>query len=160
MTANSTHSVCFATAWRTYHVVKFSTPQAKMNFTVTVVEDDLWSGIEITLGIIKACLPVMHPALQKILGGPFLRLLSLTTWRGTKASKMSSATGDSSRYGRGPSWRRLDNSNSNSSSTSKQHGITTEYTIDIEAASCHGSTCENVMELGPTTWVNENEPKR
>ncbi|RYP04375.1 hypothetical protein DL765_010215 [Monosporascus sp. GIB2] len=100
--------VCFATAWRTYHVVKFSTPEARMNFTITIVEDALWSGLEITLGIINACLPVMSPALQRLFKAPFLRLISLT-WRSSKPSKFSStgASGTSEFSGIRPPWMRL-----------------------------------------------------
>ncbi|KAK8092857.1 hypothetical protein PG999_014444, partial [Apiospora kogelbergensis] len=63
--------VCFATAWRTYHVIKFSSPESKMNFTITIVEDALWSGLEITLGIINACLPILPPALQRLSNSPY-----------------------------------------------------------------------------------------
>ncbi|KAH6657930.1 hypothetical protein BKA67DRAFT_656166 [Truncatella angustata] len=101
--------VCFATAWRTYNVVKFSTPEAKMNFTMTVVEDALWSGLEITLGIINACLPVMPPALQQMFKAPFLKLLTFSSRPASKPSKFSdsdiSATSGSS--GSRKSWLRI-----------------------------------------------------
>lgn len=127
-----------------------------MNFTITIVEDALWSGLEITLGITNACMPVMQPALQKIFNVPFVKLLSLTTRRSTKPSKMSDSdrSGNSSAY-RGPSWRRLDDSNKSTGSSESKHGITQEYTIDIEAQSTDGIVMDN---MGQTAWVSE--PKR
>ncbi|OTA64299.1 hypothetical protein K449DRAFT_394111 [Hypoxylon sp. EC38] len=102
--------VCFATAWRTYHVVKFSTPASQVNFTVTVVEDALWSGLEITLGIINACLPVIHPAAQRIFNVPFQRLASLSTTHSPKNSEISAGSSASPEYSRVTSWVRFGNS--------------------------------------------------
>ncbi|KAH8722614.1 hypothetical protein GQ44DRAFT_774872 [Phaeosphaeriaceae sp. PMI808] len=152
--------VCFATAFRTYHVVKFSKPEAKKNFTVTVIEDATWSGLELTLGIINACMPVMHPALQKLFGVPLNLLLSMTstfrssknsTWGTAKASKLSSTTTRSSRSGTnssfnpGAAWQKLD---VNNAQIPKQ-GITQEYTIDIEGQSINGVPME---QLSKNRW--------
>ncbi|KAF1949854.1 hypothetical protein CC80DRAFT_456784 [Byssothecium circinans] len=150
--------VCFATAWRTYHVVKFSKPSSKMNFTITIVEDALWSGLEINLGIINACLPVMPPALQKIFGVPLNRLLTITsTWRpfkssswgSSKPSKLSSTgrsgtSNTNAPFNPGPAWQKLDNN-----STKSKHGITQEYTIDIEEHSAEGIPMDNI---GDKAW--------
>ncbi|KAF2686352.1 hypothetical protein K458DRAFT_486331, partial [Lentithecium fluviatile CBS 122367] len=148
--------VCFATAWRIHSVIEFSKPASKMNFTVTVVEDALWSGLEINLGIINACMPIMPPALQKIFKVPFTKLLSLTTWRSSsKPSKMSSGgrsdtTGGSGPFNRDPSWRRLNESNKSKS------GILQEHTIDIEAESMDSIP---MGPMGADAWGSET-PKR
>ncbi|KAJ4288099.1 hypothetical protein N0V90_012116 [Kalmusia sp. IMI 367209] len=155
--------VCFVTAWRTYNVVQFSKPIAKLNFTQTAIDDALWSGLEITLGIINACMPVMHPALQKMFGVPFNKLLSLTsTWRSSgKASKYTSSSGNSKLTnntigsGKPQKWRRLDESGNSSISTTSKHGITQEYTIDIEAQSMDEIP---MARMGQSEW--EHEPKR
>jgi hypothetical protein len=130
--------VCFATAWRTYHVVKFAAPERKMNFTIEVVEDALWSGLEITLGITNACLPVIPPALQRIVNVPYLRLVSFSTDRSAKNSKGSSSTGTNSTVTSYPrfmaSWVRL-GSSKNGSKTGIEREVA--YSVDIESDSAH-----------------------
>ncbi|KAI3318674.1 hypothetical protein HD806DRAFT_511541 [Xylariaceae sp. AK1471] len=81
--------VCFATGWRIYQVVLVSDRNKQKDFAASVVGDALWSGLEINLGIINACLPLMPPALQK-LGSiiPFPKRaaalwLTFPTWRST-----------------------------------------------------------------------------
>lgn len=112
-----------------------------MNFTVTVIEDALWSGLEINLGIINACLPVMHPALQKVFGVPLSKLLSLTsTWRSskstfwgpTKPSKFSFMTRSSTSGYKAPfhprfTWQKLEGSTLKS-----KFGITQTFSVDVE----------------------------
>lgn len=104
---------------------------------MTVVEDALWSGLEITLGIINACLPVMTPALQRLFKTPYLRLISFSSRRSTKPSKFSTTTvnsGTSSNSVLKPSWMRL-GSSSRGSRTSRSGGIVrhTELSVDIES---------------------------
>lgn len=127
-TTDGDPSVCFATAWRTYNVIEFSKPASRMNFTMTVVEDALWSGLEINLGIINACLPVMPPALQHIFNTPFLRLLTFSTWRSSKPSAYSSTapSGGSKSSGMRPSWMRIGSSKGNST-------VESGYSVDNEA---------------------------
>jgi hypothetical protein len=126
-----------------------------MNFTMTVVEDALWSGLEITLGITNACLPLMQPALQKIFSGPFVKLLSLTTRRSTKPSKLSDSDGSGNSSGsRGFPWRRLNGSNNVTGSSKSKYGITQEYTIDVEAQSTDAIVMKN---MGQTAWVTESK---
>ncbi|TEY32580.1 hypothetical protein BOTCAL_0720g00010 [Botryotinia calthae] len=125
--------VCFATAWRTHHVVAFSKPKEQLNFTVYVVDDALWSGLEITLGITNACLPVMQPAAQRIFNVPFLRLITFSKNRTTKHPKDSLGySTSSSNYSRFKSWVRLDNSKNES-----KNGIErcVEYSVDVESGS-------------------------
>jgi hypothetical protein len=109
-------------------VVKFSKPAEQMNFTVTIVEDALWSGLEITLGIINACLPVIPPAVQRIFNIPFLQLISFST--------------NSSRLAY---WMRLGNSK-DESKTGIERSV--EYSVDIESDSSHRIRMEN---MGSTT---------
>jgi hypothetical protein len=126
-----------------------------MNFTMTVVEDALWSGLEITLGITNACLPLMQPALQRFFSGSFVKLLSLTTRRSTKPSKLSDSDGSGNSSGlRGHPWRRFDGSNKVIGSSKSKYGITQEYTIDVEAQSTNAIVMEN---MGQTTWVTESK---
>ncbi|KAI0424553.1 hypothetical protein F5Y09DRAFT_353289 [Xylaria sp. FL1042] len=99
--------VVFSTAWRTYNVVEFSRPVNQMNFTVAIIPDALWSGLEITLGIINACLPVMQPATHRVLGTPFVKLLSFSSSRSAKSSKASTGYSSSFSYSRFRSWVRL-----------------------------------------------------
>ncbi|KAI1458187.1 hypothetical protein F4805DRAFT_474625 [Annulohypoxylon moriforme] len=119
--------VCFATAWRTYIVVKFSTPEAKLNFTITVMQDALWSGLEINLGIINACLPIIPPALQRLVKVPFL---SFSTSHLAKPSNLSStgANGASEILGRRLPWMRLD------SQKSEDRTVSLEMYHDYRAA--------------------------
>ncbi|RYP52218.1 hypothetical protein DL768_002537 [Monosporascus sp. mg162] len=144
--------VCFATAWRTYHVVKFSRPDSQMNFTETIVEDALWSGLEITLGIINACLPLMQPAAQRIFNIPFLQLISFSMSRSPKHSKMSAGSNTSSNYSRFRSWVRLGNSQ-NESKAEIQREV--EYSVDIESKSGHRIPMEN---MGSTTKLATQTP--
>ncbi|KAI1758255.1 hypothetical protein F4782DRAFT_477152 [Xylaria castorea] len=126
--------VCFSTAWRTYHVVKFSTPAAQMNFTVTIVEDALWSGLEITLGIINACLPVIQPSAQRIFNIPYLKLISFSTSRTPKHSQMSTDYSTSSKYSRFTSWVHLGSSKNDSKAGIERE---MEYSVDVESHSGH-----------------------
>ncbi|KAI0503426.1 hypothetical protein F5B22DRAFT_629115 [Xylaria bambusicola] len=81
--------VCFATAWRIHQVVFVSTPSAQREFSASVVGDALWSGLEINLGIINACLPLMPPALQQISKAVLPKALHFSRCRSTKDSKSS-----------------------------------------------------------------------
>jgi len=138
--------VCFATAWRTYHVVKFSTPQSQINFTVTVVEDALWSGLEITLGIINACLPVMQPAARRIFDTPFIRLISFSQIRSRKDSNLFGGSSTrSTGYPRFASWVRVGNSKNDSKAGIERE---MEYSVDIESDSGHRIPMES---MGSTT---------
>lgn len=123
-----------------------------MNFTITVVEDALWSGLEITLGIINACLPVIPPAARRIFNGPLLRLISFSKIRSPKQSRMlPSDTGKSSDYSRFVTpWMRLGNSKGGSDA-----GIVRElkYSVDIESGSTHGIPMES---MGSTKKLADN----
>ncbi|KAK5633348.1 hypothetical protein RRF57_009062 [Xylaria bambusicola] len=79
--------VCFATAWRIHQVVFVSSPSAQRDFSASVVGDALWSGLEINLGIINACLPLMPPALQQITKAILPKALHLSKCRSTNDSK-------------------------------------------------------------------------
>jgi hypothetical protein len=124
-----------------------------MNFTMTVVEDALWSGLEIFLGITNACMPVMQPALRKIFNVPFTRLLSLTTRRSTKPSKLSDTDQDAntSSY-RAPSWKRLHDSNKSTDTSESKYGITRDCTIDVEAQSAEAIKMDR---LNHASWLTE-----
>ncbi|KAK4031538.1 hypothetical protein C8A01DRAFT_21259 [Parachaetomium inaequale] len=143
--------VCFATAWRTYHVVKFSRPENQMNFTVAVVEDALWSGLEITLGIVNACLPVMQPAVRRIVDIPFLRLVTFTTNRSLKHSKMSDgSSAPSYSYSRFLSWAQLGSSRDRSEAgTGIERKV--DYSVDIEMGSAHPGMPLGMEKTGSTT---------
>ncbi|KAI0846347.1 hypothetical protein F5Y00DRAFT_264728 [Daldinia vernicosa] len=134
--------VCFATAWRTYNVVHFSTPEARLNFTMTVVEDALWSGLEINLGIINTYLPVMPAALQRIFKIPFLRLISFSTWRPASGSEAS---------GLRPTWMRLGSTKGDKSGSIS---CKVEYSVDIEANPMGHIPMGN---MGSTTKLAENQ---
>ncbi|KAI1643796.1 uncharacterized protein F4817DRAFT_348677 [Daldinia loculata] len=134
--------VCFATAWRTYNVVHFSTPEAKLNFTMTVVDDALWSGLEINLGIINACLPVMPAALQRIFKIPFLRLISFSTWRPASGSEAS---------GLRPTWMRLGSTKGDKNGSISRK---VEYSVDVEANPMGHIPMEN---MGSTTKLADNQ---
>ncbi|KAH6649205.1 hypothetical protein F5144DRAFT_99 [Chaetomium tenue] len=142
--------VCFATAWRTYHVVKFSRPENQMNFTVAVVEDALWSGLEITLGIVNACLPAMAPAVRRIVDIPFLRLVTFTTNRSPKHSRMSDSEASSApsyAYSRFLSWAQLGSSHDRSEpSTGIERKV--DYSVDIEMGSTHPGMPMGGMPMG------------
>ncbi|KAF3767984.1 hypothetical protein M406DRAFT_321812 [Cryphonectria parasitica EP155] len=144
--------VCFATAWRTYEVVEFSKPASQLNFTETIVEDALWSGLEITLGIINACLPVMQPAAQRIFNIPFIRLISFSTNRSAKNSKMSADSSTPFKNSRFPSWVRLGSSKSESKVGIQRE---VEYSVDIESDSGHRIPMEN---MGSTTKLSTQNP--
>jgi hypothetical protein len=135
-------------------VVKFSTPAAQMNFTVGVVEDALWSGLEITLGVINACLPVMQPALQRIVNIPFIRLISFSQIRSQKNSKLSSgSSAPSSNYPRFASWVRVGSSKNQSNSGIERE---MEYSVDVESGdSGHRIPMES---LGSTTKLATQSP--
>ncbi|PQE13588.1 integral membrane protein [Rutstroemia sp. NJR-2017a BVV2] len=122
--------VCFATGWRTYNVVVFSRPEDQINFTASIIEDALWSGLEITLGIINACLPVIQPAAQRLCNFSFLRLITSSTKASTKQSHISA--GPPSNYSRFTSWVRLGNPKDE-----PKGGIqrAVEYSVDIESES-------------------------
>ncbi|KAI0380182.1 hypothetical protein F5Y04DRAFT_100416 [Hypomontagnella monticulosa] len=120
--------VCFATAWRTYHVVKFSSPESQLNFTQTVVEDALWSGLEITLGIINACLPVMPPVANRIPNIPFFQRIGSPSNRSPEPSKMSDDFG-ASHFSRFPNLMRT----GDGSKTGVEGKA--EYSVDIESES-------------------------
>lgn len=129
-----------------YHVVAFSTPKEQLNFTIYVVDDALWSGLEITLGIINACLPVMQPAVQRIFSVPFLRLITFSTNRTTKHSKISTGySTTSSSYSRFKSWVRLNNSK-NESRVGIERSV--EYSVDVESGSGRHIPMES---MGSTT---------
>ncbi|KAI1360978.1 hypothetical protein F5Y08DRAFT_348291 [Xylaria arbuscula] len=76
--------VCFATAWRIHQVIFVSRPSAQREFSASVVGDALWSGLEINLGIINACLPLMPPALQQIGKTILPKTLHFSKWRSSK----------------------------------------------------------------------------
>lgn len=138
-------SVCFATAWRTYHVVKFSTPESQMNFTITVVEDALWSGLEITLGIINACLPVIQPAAQRIFNDPFIRRISFSVDHSHEPSKTSAGSSTTSNYSRFTSGVPLGISKDESKAGTEK-GI--EYSVDIVSrASGNRIPMENIGSI-------------
>ncbi|KAI0401751.1 hypothetical protein F4802DRAFT_600753 [Xylaria palmicola] len=124
--------VVFSTAWRTYNVVEFSKPAAQRNFTVAIIDDALWSGLEITLGIINACLPVIQPAVKRIYNAPFFQLLSFSTSRFgyPKNSKMSDSYAPSSNKSQLITWGRLGSSKGESKT-----GIEREvaYSVDVES---------------------------
>ncbi|KAI1385880.1 uncharacterized protein F4822DRAFT_445740 [Hypoxylon trugodes] len=145
--------VCFATAWRTYHVVKFSTPEAQMNFTVTVVDDALWSGLEITLGIVDACLPALQPATRRIFNASFLQLASLSGIRSLKHSKMSTSSSASSNYSRFTSWARRFGNSKGESKVGIEREM--EYSVDIESFPGRRIPMEN---MGSTTKLAANSP--
>ncbi|OAG08640.1 uncharacterized protein CC84DRAFT_1203964 [Paraphaeosphaeria sporulosa] len=139
--------VCFATAWRTYHVVKFSKPHNQINFTMGVVEDALWSGLEITLGIINACLPAMQPAVQHLVRGPYQQLLEFSTSRFSKRSKSSTGYSSTSGHSRFTPWARI-----SGSENGLKTGIEREvgYSVDSESNSSDRIPMENV---GSTTQL-------
>jgi hypothetical protein len=112
-----------------------------MNFTVTVVEDALWSGLEITLGIINACLPVIQPAVRRIVDIPFVRLISFSSIRSSKNSKLSEGSGTTSYSSQFPSWVRLGNLNGQSKTYIERQ---MEYTVDIESESGHHMSMEKM----------------
>ena len=87
MSINGWESVCFATAWRIHQVIFVSSPSAQREFSSSVVGDALWSGLEINLGIINACLPLIPPALQQIGKHILPKALHLSKWRSTKDSR-------------------------------------------------------------------------
>ncbi|KAI0546147.1 hypothetical protein F4679DRAFT_421649 [Xylaria curta] len=124
--------VVFSTAWRTYNVVEFSKPASQMNFTVAIIDDALWSGLEITLGIINACLPVLQPAAQLIYNARFFQLLSFSTSRfgSPKNSKMSDSYAHSSNPSQGATWGRLSSSKGESKTGIERE---VEYLIDVES---------------------------
>ena len=104
-----------------------------MNFTVGVVEDALWSGLEITLGVINACLPVMQPAAQRLFNIPFVRLLSFSKIRSNKTSKMSAeSSAPSADYPRFSSWVRVGDSRGEGNLGIKRD---MEYSVGIESDS-------------------------
>ncbi|KAI0175870.1 hypothetical protein GGR52DRAFT_589650 [Hypoxylon sp. FL1284] len=141
--------VCFATAWRTYHVVKFSTPASQLNFTVTIVEDALWSGLEITLGIINACLPVIPPAVNRIFNIPFFRLINFPENRSPKDNKMLFGPAASSYYSRFPAWTRLISTKDESKTGASRE---VEYAVDIESESVHHIPMQDMGSTAkPTT---------
>ncbi|PSR83627.1 hypothetical protein BD289DRAFT_483228 [Coniella lustricola] len=146
--------VCFATAWRTYQVVQFSKPASQLNFTVTVVEDALWSGLEITLGIINACLPVMQPAVQRLVNVPFLRYITFSTNRSAKNSKLSADSNTPfNKYSPFPSWARL-SSSKDRSKVGIQRDL--EYSVDIESGSSHHMI--PMDNMGTTTRLETQNP--
>ncbi|KAK7746794.1 hypothetical protein SLS53_001982 [Cytospora paraplurivora] len=147
--------VCFATAWRTYNVVEFSKPASQKNFTVTIIEDALWSGLEITLGIINACLPVMQPAAQHIFNTPFLRLISFSTNRSAKNTKMSADSSTPFKNSRFPSWVRLGSSRQSKDDSKAGIQREVEYVVDIESGSSHRIPMEN---MGSTTKLAVQDP--
>jgi hypothetical protein len=119
-----------------------------MNFTITVVDDALWSGLEINLGIINACLPTMPPALQRIFKTPFLKLLSFSTRRPSKPSKFSSTDGSGGSTGPSAvsSWRRLGGVKNEKYMISRE----TEFSVDIESGSMNQIPID---KMGSTTWL-------
>jgi hypothetical protein len=116
----------------------FSTPAEQMNFTVYITDDALWSGLEITLGIINACLPVMQPAAQRIFN---IRILRLITFSSIRSPRGSRGTGTS----RFASWRRLGSTKDDSKAGIER---AVEYSVDIESESGHRIPLEN---MGSTT---------
>ncbi|KAG4216737.1 hypothetical protein PC116_g34782 [Phytophthora cactorum] len=110
---------------------------------MTVVEDALWSGLEINLGIINACLPVMPAALQRIFKIPFLRLISFSTWRPASGSEVS---------GMRPTWMRLGSTKGDKSGSISRK---VEYSVDIEAASPMGHI--PMENMGSTAKLAEHE---
>lgn len=143
-------SVCFATVWRTYNVAKFALLRDNKNFTVTIIENALWSGLEINLGIINACMPVMYPALQRILNFPVAQMLSNSIWKTTtKVTRFTStdgsgATSTSSQLKSGHiRWPPEE-------PPKAQQGIFCEHTVDIEREASEGVL---LRSMGTTTWV-------
>lgn len=132
-------------------MVKFSRPENQMNFTVAVVEDALWSGLEITLGIVNACLPVMQPAVRRIVDIPFLRLVTFTTNRSLKHSKMSDGSSTPSyAYSRFLSWAQLGSSRDRSEAgTGIERKV--DYSVDIEMGSAHPGMPVGMEKTGSTT---------
>lgn len=51
-----------------------------LDFTYTMVDDLIFGGLEIELGIINACLPLLQPILKKVLG-------SKSTWTNKSTDK-------------------------------------------------------------------------
>ena len=98
----------------------------------SIVEDALWSGLEITLGIINACLPVIQPAAQRLCNFSFLRLITSSTKASTKQSHMSA--GPPSNYSRFTSWVKIGNPKDE---IKAKGGIqcAVEYSVDIESES-------------------------
>ncbi|KAI0972308.1 hypothetical protein F4678DRAFT_57575 [Xylaria arbuscula] len=131
--------VIFSTIWRTYNVAEFSEPLNMLNFTEAVIPVTLWSGLEITLGIINACLPVVQPAVNRILDTPFLQRLNFFSSHSPKGSKVSMGyRNSSSRFGF-RSWIRLGSSKGKipegKSTAFIEYQV--EYSVDIEPNSAH-----------------------
>lgn len=61
----------------------------ELNFTQTVVMDTIWGAMEILIGVITACLPLLQPPLEKTMGRDSL-LRSLLRTNGSKSSKVGS----------------------------------------------------------------------
>lgn len=103
-----------------------------MNFTVAIIDDALWSGLEITLGIINACLPVVQPAAKLIYNTSFFQFLSFTSSRSRslKDSKTSSSYGGSSTKSRFAPWGRLGSSKSESKTGIEREIV---YAVDVES---------------------------
>ncbi|KAI1308252.1 hypothetical protein F5Y03DRAFT_95715 [Xylaria venustula] len=141
--------VIFSTIWRTYNVAEFSQPLSMLNFTETVVPVTLWSGLEITLGIINACLPVVQPAVNRILDTHFYQRFSLPSSRSSRSSMVSMGYRNSStRFGFG-SWMLLGNSKG-SPPKDKSTGFIeyqVEYSVEIEPNSAHDVPME-VIDRG------------
>ncbi|KAI0817163.1 hypothetical protein GGR55DRAFT_673004 [Xylaria sp. FL0064] len=150
----SNGSVVFSTAWRTYNVIEFSEPAAQMNFTIAVIDDALWSGLEITLSIINACLPVLQPSAQRILNASYTQLLTFSSTRrsSTKNSKASGGySTTSSDRSQLRTWGRL-----GSSKGELKTGIEreVEYSVDVESHSENGVPMENVGSFTKLTTQN------
>ena len=129
-----------------------------MNFTVGVVEDALWSGLEITLGIINACLPVIQPAAQRLSDVPYLQLISFSTSRLPKQSKVSTGYSNSTNYSRFTPWARL-----GSSKDESKVGIEREvgYSVDTESNSSHRIPMEGMRsttKLATQNPVTDHDP--
>lgn len=133
-------------------MVEFNKPKNQMNFTVEVVEDALWSGLEITLGIINACLPVIQPAAQRVFNAPYLQLISFSTSRFSKKSKRSTGYRATSSHSRFLLWARLISSKDESKA-----GIEREvgYSADTESNASHRIPMES---MGSTTKLAGQNP--
>lgn len=131
-----------------------------MNFTVGVVEDALWSGLEITLGIINACLPVIQPATQRLVHVPYLQLVSFASSRSRKHSKMSTGYSNTSNPSRFASWARI-----GSSKNGSKTGIEREvgYSVDTESNYSQRIPMENMgstTKLATQNTVTHHDPMK